>query len=448
MIKVTGLCCSKDGKHILNNINLNIERGSFVAIIGNNGSGKSTLVRHFNALIQTGKGSVCIDGLDASDNKNLYDIRQKVGMVFQNPESQSVASIVEDDIAFGPENLGLDEAETEKRIEAALSACGIELLRHRDISTLSSGQKQLVTIAGIIAMHPEYMVFDEATSMLDPHSAKAVLDCVMKAKNELGTSIIWITHNMAEAALADRIITLDNGEIISDTAPPSISTELKKICVHSAPDSAADAPDALKLNNVSFSYRFPEICVLDNISLSIPASKLTVITGKTGSGKSTLAEILCGITLPDKGTVTRYGTTVMQFRTPAFFEDTVFDEIAYAPRKQGKKDVDGIVNQTVKSLGIPEELLKASPFHLSGGQQRLVSLASVIASDPDIIILDEPNAGLDTNAKQNVCRVLQELKSLGKTVVVVTHSAADLQSADKIIRLENGSVCGGDCYAP
>ena len=225
MIKITGLCRSYDGRAVLDNIDLNIEKGGFTAILGRNGSGKSTLVRHLNALLIPESGSVEIDGMDTSDSSALFGIRERVGIVFQNPDSQAVASIVEDDTAFAPENLGLDEEETEKRITFALRAAGIEHLRRRSINELSGGQKQLTAIAGILAMRPEYMVFDECTSMLDPDARRRILDCVHKLNNNYGTTIIWITHHMDEAAEADRVIIMDKGAIKADGTPHEIFSD-------------------------------------------------------------------------------------------------------------------------------------------------------------------------------------------------------------------------------
>ena len=225
MIKITGLCRSYDGRAVLDNIDLNIEKGGFTAILGRNGSGKSTLVRHLNALLIPESGRVEIDGMDTSDSSALFDIRERVGIVFQNPDSQAVASIVEDDTAFAPENLGLDEEETEERIAFALRAAGIEQLRRRSINELSGGQKQLTAIAGILAMRPEYMVFDECTSMLDPDARRRILDCVHELNKNYGTTIIWITHHMDEAAEADRVIIMDKGAIKADGTPHEIFSD-------------------------------------------------------------------------------------------------------------------------------------------------------------------------------------------------------------------------------
>ena len=223
MIDIKRLSRSYDGQTILDNIDLQIEKGGFTVILGRNGSGKSTLVRHLNALLLPESGSVTVDGLDTSDPSAVFDIRSRVGMVFQNPDSQAVASIVEDDTAFAPENLGLNEDETQRRIDHALDAVGISHLRRRSIGSLSGGQKQLVAIAGILAMQPDYMVFDEATSMLDPAARHRVLDCVLKLKERL--TIIWITHYMEEAVSADRVIIMDNGRIKADGTPRDIFSD-------------------------------------------------------------------------------------------------------------------------------------------------------------------------------------------------------------------------------
>lgn len=226
MIEIKNLCRSFKNNDIpvrvLDNIQLNIEPGTFTAILGRNGSGKSTLAEHMNGLMKPQRGTVTVDGLSTSDDEHIFDIREKVGMVFQNPESQAVASIVEDDTAFAPENLGLPEKEILERIEFALNETGIANLRHKPINELSGGQKQLTAIAGILAMKPEYMVFDESSSMLDPISRKKVLDCVMRLKDELNIAVIWITHYMEEAALADRAVIIDNGRIVADAVPQDI----------------------------------------------------------------------------------------------------------------------------------------------------------------------------------------------------------------------------------
>lgn len=229
MIEIKKLCRSYGGADVLKDIQLNIEPGTFTAILGRNGSGKSTLARHLNALLKPQRGSVTVDGISAADEAHVFDIREKVGMVFQNPEAQAVAAIVEDDTAFAPENLGLPEKEILERIEFALRETGLLTMRRRAISELSGGQKQLTAISGILAMKPRYMIFDESSSMLDPSSRKRVLSCVMKLKEELGLAVIWITHYMEEAAAADRIIIINDGIIQADGTPSDIFSDTELI---------------------------------------------------------------------------------------------------------------------------------------------------------------------------------------------------------------------------
>lgn len=243
---------------IIDDININIESGKFTAILGRNGSGKSTLARHINAILRPQKGSVKVDGMDTRDSELIYDIRAKAGMVFQNPESQAVASIVEDDTAFAPENLGLPPEEIQRRVEYALSATGISQLSKRSINSLSGGQKQLTAIAGILAMTPDYMIFDEGTSMLDPAARKRIIKCVMDLKSETGIGIVWITHYMEEAADADRVIILDNGKIAADDIPEKVFSNAALIeqCGLSLPPAAQIS---LELKNKG--YPLPRIAV-------------------------------------------------------------------------------------------------------------------------------------------------------------------------------------------
>lgn len=242
MIEINGLCRSYNKTEVLKNVTLSFEPGTFTAVLGRNGSGKSTLARHINAILLPQRGYVRVDGLDTSDDSLVYEIRERAGMVFQNPESQAVASIVEDDTAFAPENLGLDTDEIIKRVDTALRDAGIERLRKKPISALSGGQKQLTAVAGILAMRPGYMIFDEGTSMLDPESRKRVMDCVERLKNELGIGVIWITHYMEEAVTADRVIIFDHGAIKADGTPEEVFSDTELIA-----DSGLELPPAARL---------------------------------------------------------------------------------------------------------------------------------------------------------------------------------------------------------
>ena len=213
----------------LSGVSLSIERGSFVAVLGHNGSGKSTLAKHMNAVLLPLGGKVWVDGMDTCDEALLLEIRRRVGMVFQNPDNQIVANVVEEDVAFGPENLGVPTAEIRKRVDAALKAVGMEAFVLQAPHHLSGGQKQRIAIAGIIAMEPACIVLDESTAMLDPSGRREVLDTVRRLNWEKELTIVLITHHMDEAALADRIVVMDGGQAVMDGAPREILTRMREL---------------------------------------------------------------------------------------------------------------------------------------------------------------------------------------------------------------------------
>jgi len=216
-------------KNVIKNLSVNIERGEYVAVVGHNGSGKSTLAKLFNGLLIPDKGSVTVDGLSTSDKKNLFEIRKRAGVVFQNPDNQLVASIVEDDVAFGPENLGIKREEIGERIDFALKAVGMEKCRRSSPERLSGGQKQRIAIAGVLALKPDVLILDESTAMLDPRGRKDVLSVVKKLREENGTTIISITHYMDEVSDADRVIVLKEGEILKEGTPDQIFSDTADI---------------------------------------------------------------------------------------------------------------------------------------------------------------------------------------------------------------------------
>lgn len=209
---------------VLQGIDLRIARGEFVAVLGGNGSGKSTLAKHMNALLEPDAGRVVVLGRDASDPEAVYAIRSRAGMVFQNPDDQLVASLVENDVAFGPENLGIPAEELRERVDESLEAVGLTGFQKRETSALSGGQKQRVAVAGVLAMHPDIVVLDEATSMLDPQGRESLLD-LCKQLHKAGITIVMITHFMEEAALADRVVVLNGGHIACEGSPDEVLSQ-------------------------------------------------------------------------------------------------------------------------------------------------------------------------------------------------------------------------------
>lgn len=209
-------------KPALTDITMQVNRGEFLAVLGHNGSGKSTLAKLFNAILTPTEGQVLVDGMDTADETKVQEIRRKVGMVFQNPDNQIVATIVEDDVAFGPENLGVPPKEIRERVDEALKAVGMYEFRHHEPHKLSGGQKQRVAVAGIIAMRTDCIVFDESTAMIDPKGRREVMDTIHRLNREFGITVVLITHFMEEAVQADRVIVMDGGTIAAEGKPEAV----------------------------------------------------------------------------------------------------------------------------------------------------------------------------------------------------------------------------------
>lgn len=229
-------------EHVLDNINLQIQKGEFVSIVGENGCGKSTLIQHLNALLVPTKGTVQIKGMDTKKPSNIWKIRQMVGMVFQNPHSQFIGTTVQEDVAFGPENLALPGYEIRKRVDYALSQVDMLKFKEHNPMSLSGGQKQCVAIAGVLAMNPEYIVFDEVTSMLDNRAQQIILD-IIKQLQKNGITIIYVTHRMEEAINSDRIIVMSKGKIMYDDDPQTVLKD------PSLPESGIEVPPIIELAN-------------------------------------------------------------------------------------------------------------------------------------------------------------------------------------------------------
>ncbi len=219
----------EEERYALNGVNFEVEKGEFLVILGHNGSGKSTIAKHMNALLIPSEGTVIVDGLDTLDHKNLWEIRSKAGMVFQNPDNQLVATIVEEDVAFGPENLGVPPKEIRKRVDESLKKVGMYEYRRHAPHLLSGGQKQRIAIAGILAMKPQCIIFDEPTAMLDPSGRKEVLENIKEINKNYGITIVLITHYMDEAAQADRVIVMDEGKIILEGKPRDVFSNVQKM---------------------------------------------------------------------------------------------------------------------------------------------------------------------------------------------------------------------------
>ena len=244
----------------LRGVSVTIEKGSFTVVLGHNGSGKSTFAKHLNAVLLPGGGTVYVDGMDTRDESLLLEIRRRTGMVFQNPDNQIVANVVEEDVAFGPENLGVPTAEIRRRVDDALAAVGMEQFARHAPHLLSGGQKQRIAIAGILAMEPECIVLDEATAMLDPAGRREVIDTVLRLNRERGITVVLITHHMAEAESADRVIVMNDGRVAMDGTPREVFAQVERL--H---ELGLAAPDTVELL-----YR------LRQAGMDVPLDSLTV----------------------------------------------------------------------------------------------------------------------------------------------------------------------------
>ena len=241
-IKVDNVSFSYDDNKVLNNISLSVQEGEFVALLGHNGCGKSTMAKLFNVLLSPQSGTVTIDGITAETEDDIYEIRSRVGLVLQNPDNQLVATVVEEDIAFGPENLGVPPQEIRRRVDSALKAVDMYEYRSHAPHKLSGGQKQRVAIAGIIAMEPRCIVLDEPTAMLDPKGRQEVMDTIRRLNKSMGITIVLITHYMDEAVLADRVIVMDKGSILTQGTPRQVFSKVELLKEHSL-----DVPQSVEL---------------------------------------------------------------------------------------------------------------------------------------------------------------------------------------------------------
>ena len=244
----------------LRGVSVTIEKGSFTVVLGHNGSGKSTFAKHLNAVLLPCGGAVYVEGMDTRDERMLLEIRRRTGMVFQNPDNQIVANVVEEDVAFGPENLGVPTAEIRRRVDDALAAVGMEQFARHAPHLLSGGQKQRIAIAGILAMEPECIVLDEATAMLDPAGRREVIDTVRRLNRERGITVVLITHHMAEAESADRVIVMNDGQVAMDGAPHNVFAQVDRL--H---ELGLAAPDTVEL-----------LHLLREAGIDVPLTGLTV----------------------------------------------------------------------------------------------------------------------------------------------------------------------------
>jgi len=504
----------------LEDVNLEIERGSFTAIIGRNGSGKSTLAKNINALLTPTEGCVIVGGYDTREEEYIWEIRRMAGMVFQNPDNQLVSAVVEDDVAFGPENLGLPREEIIERIRISLEA--VDMYEHRKMAPhkLSGGQKQRVAIAGVVAMKPDVIIFDEPTAMLDPEGRGEVLEIAARLHRE-GATVLLITHFMEETVKCDRVIIMDRGRVHMDGPPKEVYARAEEIrglglklpfsvelaerlrargalpegepmlsdaelaeeiiaargrelspIEHNGDEHNGDgsfcvrertqkepsplcSPPLVKepiivAENLSHTFNkglaYETSAVID-VSFEIDKGEYIAIIGHTGSGKSTLVQHMNGLLKPTAGHISVGGVDVsskgavvvktrrkigMLFQYPEYqlFEETVHLDVAFGPKNLGvpEEELDGRVRDALALVGLDyDEFAGRSPFELSGGQKRMVAFAGVLAMRPEVLVLDEPTAGLDPKSHEETLVIIEKIRErTGCTIVIVSHNMDDV----------------------
>lgn len=483
----------------LDDVTLEVCRGERVCVLGANGSGKSTLASVICGLLAPDEGdvelaghAVCTGGVP--DLAAYRDARRQLGLVFQNPDDQIVTSVVADDVAFGPENLGVPRAQISARVARELRRVAMEKYAHADPSRLSGGQRQRVCIAGALAMEPAVLVLDEPSSLLDVRGRAAIMR-VMGRLAAAGATLVHVTHFMDEALAADRVVVMQHGHVALEgtpnevfaaknaqviealglempfearlavalrqagaaggaiAAPGTPSDEKPAACAACAP---AAEPLAILARDLGFSYG-PDAQALDGVSLKVPARATTAIVGQTGSGKSTLLRLLCGLEAADAGSLTVCGINaatkrgrrqvrravgyVMQHPERQLFAQTVAEDVAFGPRNQGLSaaEVERRVAHALDLVGLADRR-NASPFELSGGQQRLAAIAGVLAMEPELLVLDEPTAGLDPRGRARLRALMADLAAHGVTLLQVTHSMEDAARADHVVVLDQSHV--------
>lgn len=451
---------------ILDGIDLEIAYGQRIAIIGKNGSGKSTLAKIIAGLSSPDSGIVTLCGIKVFeannvDSKAYQKARESIGALFQSPEDQIVTTVVEDDVAFGLENLCASKEFMKQNISNALRAVNMENHRFNDPSNMSGGQQQRVAIASSIATKSKLLVLDEPTSMLDS-CAKEDVNKLFNKLQTSGTTIVQVTHKISECKNADRILMLENGKLrdVSLLELDEFFTEKSPAVIESKSmtENAKKSNTAIEISNLNVSYTNSQTPIIRDYSLSVKSGEIVAIMGKNGCGKSTLAKTICALIKYDSGSICVNGIKisektsksqmreirknigyVIQLPEQQLFAQTVFEDVAYGPKNFGLegRELHSRVLNALKSLHI-EHLAQKSPFELSGGQQRLAAIAGVLACNPKILVLDEPTAGLDFEYAKIVLKILSDLHNKGITIIVITHDLNEAKSLGaRIVTLES-----------
>ena len=429
----------------IQDVSLSFESGSYTALVGKNGSGKSTLARIAAGLLEPDEGAV------------LLAENTRIGIVFQSPKDQIICGTLKRDTAFGPENLGLSPSETELRTIESLNSTGMLSFAQKNCFSLSLGQIQKAALSGMLALDCEILILDEALSMIDAPSRENFFE-LLDILHKKGMTVIHITHDIEAAAHAQNIIIMDAGKIVwsgkvrdfflNPEAVKTVAGEPLKThpVITELPPSTQKTFSA---QDISFSYSRDNI--LSDVTFNLYSGTLTAFTGESGSGKTTLFEIMAGLLIPEEGTLrscTR-PSFVQQNPDAALFETFAADDVAFGAENAGLKGKKLFerVKESMNSCGLPfEDFADRRTFYLSGGQKRRLAIAGIISLDSDIILFDEPTAGLDGCAKSEIMNMMHSLAKSGKTVVYSTHYTDEAAFADRVIHIEKGKIVSDSLF--
>lgn len=470
---------SAKGKHSLEDVSLTIEQGEFLVLCGKSGSGKSTLLRQLKTVLTpNGKrtGEILFRGVPL---KQVSDREQseKIGFVMQNPDDQIVTDKVWHELAFGLESLGCDQKTMRGRVAEMACYFGIQDWFHRDVATLSGGQKQLLNLASIMAMQPEVLILDEPTSQLDPIAASDFLNTVRKINTELGTTVIITEHRLEDIfPYADRAVVMEKGRVIADDTPgkvgqllfeqenPMFAAMPTPVRVYYGAGGTGESPltvrqgrswlsrrfpnrpekdaiaapplpeevkdPALVLKELWFRYEKDSPDILRGVSAEIPSGSLYAILGGNGAGKSTTLKAISGICRPYRGKVTLLGKPVDKYKSSELFHGCLAmlpqDPKSLFVKKTVREDLSEMTRdkssiERIAALCQITELLDSHPYDLSGGEQQRAALAKVLLTNPRLLLLDEPTKGIDSFFKETFAGILADLKKQGITIVMVSH---------------------------
>lgn len=451
---------------VLAGVSLRVNRGKRTVLLGANGSGKSSLMLCALGFLNPVSGTVTIDALNPFEPDQTRDARRLIGFVGQHPDDGIVATSVEDEVAFGLENLGLPREEIRVRVDAALASVGLQDCVRREPHTLSGGQKQRLVMAGALALNPRYLLLDEPCSMLDATARDHMLGLIEEAtKSDIG--VLHITHDMSEAVHADEIVVLHAGSVVycgdyegllaygAEFSTWGIELDMPSVQRIPAVD---ETREVFKLDGVSVTFEADSnntVAALTEVSATVKKGEFIVIEGATGAGKSTLLKVLAGLLGVDTGEILFSGKLLtakqargrigLVFQNPemSLFGETVERDIAFGPENFGATEAQALIKarDTLTEVGLdPDVFAQRSPFTLSGGEARKVALAGVLSFGPQVILADEPTAELDAPGRLQI-RELFARESAHATIIVVTHNLPEFSSlADRIFRIENGCL--------